>query len=1069
MTRGRKGSRSTLAPLMSTEEPPDGPILPVPSEAVEPVAEAPVETSVVDEPVAGEPVADEPVPEEVVDLSAVYPPVAAMVVTRNPGDWFDDSLRGLAEQDYPDLTVVVVDCGSQVDPSSRVAELSPGAFVRRLPETAGFAEAANEALHGVEGATFLLVCHDDVVLAPDVVRTLVEEAYRSNAGIVGPKLVAADDPSVLLDVGRAIDRFGAPYTGIEPGELDQEQHDGVRDVFYVTSAAMLVRADLFAALGGFDPATFPGAEDLDLCWRARLAGARVLVAPDARVSHREAAEERARSDRPDDVAIARSRVRVLLTSYSRGTLLWLIPFGFMVSIVEAIGDLLTGHPRRARAGVTAWFSNVFHFRRLRASRKRAQASRHVHDRDLRELQVGTGTRLSVWFNHHVHSEGRLRSLGAASRSAVDSVSDGVRAPATIAFMVFLGARAVRVARPDLARRPGDRHVRDLARHRRPVQLVRLGVALHRPRLAVRRATCAGADGRPRHGALRRGLARPHAGGGARDPAGRVRGVPAREPHHRHPRAGARGRARLRHQPRAPERDLGKAGSARSCCSRCCRSCSTPRCVSRAARATPVSTTRTRRGGADDSCASRCSPRSSARGSPSGWGCSCWRRSRSCSRSRSQAASSSRPAPWGSRSSSSLARHRAPVPVAPRVRRARTSIPRHSGFAFRTPNLDLDNILRFHSGTQGAGWAMWGLLIAAAVPLFTATGPRLAWAARGLDARAARAGARCGSPRASSPTCRCRRPKPASPSPRSGSRSRSASASRCSSTASARSGSAGANRPRSSAGSRSLLPVLGFTADTFNGRWRAPSDDWTQTLAFTQSLATRGQFRMLWVGDPTVLPLDPVVLDDGTGYTLTRNGPGDVTEQWRAPQHSADDLVDRAIELSEAGLTNRLGRMLAPMGVRYVVLPSTQGTDGGAKAPPSRALSTALASQLDLARLRSEPGLRALREPRLDPAAGRGAGRPVGATCRSTRADPTRAALGVELTTQPVGTAPVAPGTVLWAEAFDSHWAATSRGADLRHVETFGWSNGYRRHEGGHRRRSSTPTSGNAGRSSAARS
>ena len=37
---------------------------------------------------------------------------------------------------------------------------------------------------------------------------------------------------------------------------------------------------------------------------------------------------------------------------------------------------------------------------------------------------------------------------------------------------------------------------------------------------------------------------------------------------------------------------------------------------------------------------------------------------------------------------------------------------------------------FHSGAQGAGWAMWGLLIAAAVPLFTATGPRLAWAARG---------------------------------------------------------------------------------------------------------------------------------------------------------------------------------------------------------------------------------------------------------------------------------------------------------------------------------------------------
>ncbi len=1029
---------------MSTEEPPDGPILPVPSEAVEPVAEAPVETSVVDEPVAGEPVADEPVadepvPEEVVDLSAVYPPVAAMVVTRNPGDWFDDSLRGLAEQDYPDLTVVVVDCGSQVDPSSRVAELSPGAFVRRLPETAGFAEAANEALHGVEGATFLLVCHDDVVLAPDVVRTLVEEAYRSNAGIVGPKLVAADDPGVLLDVGRAIDRFGAPYTGIEPGEIDQEQHDGVRDVFYVTSAAMLVRADLFAALGGFDPATFPGAEDLDLCWRARLAGARVLVAPDARVSHREAAEERARSDRPDDVAIARSRVRVLLTSYSRGTLLWLIPFGFMVSIVEAIGDLLTGHPRRARAGITAWFSNVFHFRRLRASRKRAQASRHVHDRDLRELQVGTGTRLSAWFNHHVHSDGRLRSLGAASRSAVDSVSDSVRAPATIAFMVFLGLVLF-----------GSR---GLISHGVPA-IGTFGIwpgigdlfnsfgsawrytGLGSPSAAPPALALMGGLGTVLFGAVSLGrtlvvvLAIPLGAFGAYRLGNRIIGI-------RGPALAAGLAYGINPAPRNAISE-GRLGPLVLFALLPFLLDATVRLASHAGDTGVDDPNATRRRGR----LLRLSVLAALLGAwfPVGLGLFVLAAFalvlaipiaggiKLASRALGLAIVSSLLGivllfPW---------------PLA----YARNDVdPASLGFAFRTPNLDLDNILRFHSGTQGAGWAMWGLLIAAAVPLFTATGPRLAWAARGwmlalLGWAAVWVPARFF-------------PDVSVPAPEAG-------------LAVAALGLAialgigvsvlvdgirtfrfGWRQPAAILGGLALLlPVLGFTADTFNGRWRAPSDDWTQTLAFTQSLATRGQFRMLWVGDPTVLPLDPVVLDDGTGYTLTRNGPGDVTEQWRAPQHSADDLVERAIELSEAGLTNRLGRMLAPMGVRYVVLPSTQGTGGGAKAPPSRALSTSLASQLDLARLRSEPGF-VLYENL--------AWIPLQAAVPATQsgdvpvnsADPTRAALGVELTTQPVGTAPVAPGTVLWAEAFDSHWAARSRGADLRHVETFGWSNGYR--------------------------
>jgi GT2 family glycosyltransferase len=275
---------------------------------------------------------------------AQYPPVVAVVVTRNPGPWLEDTLRSLAAQDYDDLTVLVVDCGSADDPTPRVAGVLPQAFVRRLDDGAGFASAANEALHTVEGATFLLLCHDDVVLDAPAVRLLVEEGYRSNAGILGPKLVTVENPEVLLEVGRAIDRFGAPYTGIEPGELDQEQHDGVRDVFYVPTAAMLVRTDLFDELEGFDPATFPGAEDLDLCWRARLAGARVLVVPDARARHREAATDRLRDDRPDEFSLARSRVRVLFTSYSFRRLLWLVPVGIVVGFVEAIGDLLTGHP-----------------------------------------------------------------------------------------------------------------------------------------------------------------------------------------------------------------------------------------------------------------------------------------------------------------------------------------------------------------------------------------------------------------------------------------------------------------------------------------------------------------------------------------------------------------------------------------------------------------------------------------------------------------------------------------------------------------------------------------------------
>ena len=79
------------------------------------------------------------------------------------------------------------------------------------------------------------------------------------------------------------------------GELDQEQHDAVRDVFASRTPACSCAATCSACSVGSTPRSSTGADDVDLCWRAQMAGARVIVAPAARVRHREGLEER----RPD--------------------------------------------------------------------------------------------------------------------------------------------------------------------------------------------------------------------------------------------------------------------------------------------------------------------------------------------------------------------------------------------------------------------------------------------------------------------------------------------------------------------------------------------------------------------------------------------------------------------------------------------------------------------------------------------------------------------------------------------------------------------------------------------------
>ena len=92
-------------------------------------------------------------------------------------------------------------------------------------------------------------------------------------------------PTGCCRSARAPTRSASSSELVERGELDQEQHDAVRDVFCAPGGCTLVRADLFASLGGFDPEIDLFGDDLNLSWRAQVAGARVLVVPEARVRH----------------------------------------------------------------------------------------------------------------------------------------------------------------------------------------------------------------------------------------------------------------------------------------------------------------------------------------------------------------------------------------------------------------------------------------------------------------------------------------------------------------------------------------------------------------------------------------------------------------------------------------------------------------------------------------------------------------------------------------------------------------------------------------------------------------
>jgi GT2 family glycosyltransferase len=330
----------------------------------------------------------------------LVPSVVSVMVVHEPGDWFDETLASLAAQDYPNLRTLFLATAhddTELDELTlRIRDSIPSAFVRALPGNIGYGPAINEVLRLVEGDNgFFLACHDDVVLEPDAVRLMVAELFRSNAGIVGPKLVEWDQPRNLQHVGLGLDRFGEVDPIIDPGEVDQEQHDAVRDVFVLPSACLLVRADLFRALGGFDPTISFHGEDIDLCWRAHLTGARVIVAPDARVRHRERLVER-RPDLAHRTLQSRHRMRTVATLTGGSRLLVRSIQLVLLTVVELVVGLFSGRFGEALSSLRALVGLIPRTMTIGKRRRTIRGQRVVPEREVLGLQDHGSSRLTSY-------------------------------------------------------------------------------------------------------------------------------------------------------------------------------------------------------------------------------------------------------------------------------------------------------------------------------------------------------------------------------------------------------------------------------------------------------------------------------------------------------------------------------------------------------------------------------------------------------------------------------------------------------------------------------------------------
>jgi hypothetical protein len=214
----------------------------------------------------------------------VNPLISVIVLNYNGRAWLRPCLTALASQvGAPAFETIVADNGSTDGSVEFVAATFPSARIVDNVENLGFAAGNNRAASAA-AAPLLVFLNNDTIPAPDwLARLYAAHVDAGDRHIVASRIVFLKQPDVVDSAGDGYLRAGGAYKrghGVAAAAFLQS-----REVFGACGAAFLIPRAIFDELGGFDESFYMVYEDVDLSYRARLAGYRCWYAADAIVRH----------------------------------------------------------------------------------------------------------------------------------------------------------------------------------------------------------------------------------------------------------------------------------------------------------------------------------------------------------------------------------------------------------------------------------------------------------------------------------------------------------------------------------------------------------------------------------------------------------------------------------------------------------------------------------------------------------------------------------------------------------------------------------------------------------------
>ncbi|QQL51116.1 glycosyltransferase family 2 protein [Mucilaginibacter ginkgonis] len=219
------------------------------------------------------------------------PKVAVVILNWNGLKYLSRFLQGVVDSSYPNLEVIVGDNNSSDGSVEFLKSHFPQVTVIQNNNNYGFTGGYNRVLKQVDAEYFILL-NSDIEVRPGWIEPVINMMQADDSiAAAAPKIKAFSQQNTFEHAGAAggfIDRFGYPFCRgriFYEVEEDKGQYNTSGEIFWASGAALFIKKKCWEETGGFDEQFFAHMEEIDLCWRLKNQGYKIMYCAESEVYH----------------------------------------------------------------------------------------------------------------------------------------------------------------------------------------------------------------------------------------------------------------------------------------------------------------------------------------------------------------------------------------------------------------------------------------------------------------------------------------------------------------------------------------------------------------------------------------------------------------------------------------------------------------------------------------------------------------------------------------------------------------------------------------------------------------